>query len=297
MKHTLNLPRKVYFRAGCLPVALRELPEIYGCKRVYLITDAKLYRMGTVSGIGDFLRCRGIRTAEYFSLSGTACLTDVEAAFAGARLFEPDAILGVGGAAVLDAAKAVWLRCECPELTLPEAAEEPDRIVPAGKTKLALVSTNFAAGAQTSPFAVLEKDGKPLVIKSFSLRPEIAVTDADFTKSLTPEQVADGARALSLLALRAFTDEKCNEYTQGLLAEAIRAVISYTESAAAGNPAAREKLHNASALTGAAVGNVLDAAELAAYVPTLPPAEHPRIAYLAERLFQSPAELLAKLSF
>ena len=31
MIQALNLPKKVYFKAGCTPVALRELGEIYHC--------------------------------------------------------------------------------------------------------------------------------------------------------------------------------------------------------------------------------------------------------------------------
>ena len=39
MIQALNLPKKVYFKAGCTPVALRELGEIYHCSRALLVTD------------------------------------------------------------------------------------------------------------------------------------------------------------------------------------------------------------------------------------------------------------------
>lgn len=268
MKHMLNLPRKVYFRAGSLGVALRELSEIYGCHRAYIVTDVNLYRSGAVSPVADFLRDHGLRTAEFFSLDGKATVEAVEQAVAGANLFEPDVILGIGGGTAMTAAKAVWMRYENPALSLADAAKEPEKIVSSGKSKLVLVATDFATGAQNTPFAVLDDDGKSLVIKSFALRAEISVTDADFTKSLTGEQVEAGAKALAERAIRAFTDERCDEYAQGLLSEAVSAVLTYKDYAVKGCPTAREKLHNAASVAGAALGNVLDAGDLSKPLPT-----------------------------
>ena len=52
-----------------------------------------------------------------------------------------------------------------------------------------LVATNFSSGAQNSPFAMLENDsGQNCSLKSIHLLPEISVTDADFTATLTAEQ-------------------------------------------------------------------------------------------------------------
>lgn len=296
MKHMLNLPRKVYFRAGSLCVALRELPEIYGCRRAYLVTDTALYRSGAAAGISDFLHRHGLRTAEFFSLDGTVTTDVVESALSGLRLFEPDVILGFGGGAAMTAAKALWLRYENPTLTLAEAAASPEKIVSAGKAKLVLVASNFATGAQNTPFSVLEDEaGAPLVIKSFSLLPEISVTDADFTAALTAGQVRAGARALAGRILCAFTDERCDEFTQGLLSEALAAIAAYTDTAAEGNPAARERLHNAGAIAGAALGNVLDAADLAAGLT--PPRSGERLEALCARIgFASPAALYERLA-
>lgn len=267
MKHMLNLPKKVYFRAGSLPVALRELSEIYDFHRAYIVTDTKLYRSGAIAPVGDFLRAHGLRTAEFFSLDGKATVEAVEEAVSGARLFEPDVILGIGGGTAMTAAKAVWMRYENPALTLEDAAKNPEKIAAFPGSKLVLVATDFATGAQNTPFAVLDNGGKALVIKSFSLLPEISVTDADFTKTLTAEQVEAGAKALATRAVRAFCDERCDEFAQGLLAEAVASVLGYTGYAVTGCPTAREKLHNAAAVAGAALGNVLEAADIAKELP------------------------------
>ena len=122
-----------------------------------------------------------------------------------------------------------------------------------------LIATNFSSGAQNSPFAILENDeGRNCSLKSIHLLPEISVTDADFTATLTAEQVKTCALEILSHAARAYLDPSCTEFTDGMLTEAIAAVLKYTQYAVKGCPAAREKLHNAAALAGASYGNIVD---------------------------------------
>ena len=37
-------PEKVYFKKGCLPVALNELKDVMGKKRAFIVTDSFLYK-------------------------------------------------------------------------------------------------------------------------------------------------------------------------------------------------------------------------------------------------------------
>lgn len=68
MKQALNLPKKIYFKTGSAPVALRELSDIYHCNRALLITDPKLYLAGVAAPVVDKLRHQGIRVASTSSL-------------------------------------------------------------------------------------------------------------------------------------------------------------------------------------------------------------------------------------
>lgn len=254
----LNLPKKVYFKNGSMNVALRELNEVYHLKRAFLVSDPGLYRSGTVSSIDRWLRDRSIRTAEFFSIGRLPSFADIRSALPKLQEFEPDVIVGIGGGAAMSAAKAMWLLYENPTLDLAEAVEHPECIRTGAKAKLVLVATSFGSGAQNSPFAVLKDDeGKTRVLNSFQLLPEISVTDARFTESLSPVQVKACGLATLSQSIRAYADPGCCEYTQGLLREAAGLVLEHLRPAEAGCPDAREKLHNAAALAGAAYGNVL----------------------------------------
>ena len=253
----LKLPKKVYFKSGSMNVAFRELNEVYHLKRAFLVSDPDLYRSGIVSQVDRWLCRQGLRTAEYFSIGHPPAFADIRGALPKLLEFEPDVLVGIGGGAAMSAAKAMWALYEMPELELSEAVEHPERIRTGEKAKLALAATSFGSGAQNSPYAVLRDDeGKTRVLNSFCLLPELSVTDAQFTGSLSSGQV----RACSLntlsQAIRAFTADGCCEYTQGLLLEAVQAVLRHWKDAEDGSPAARERLHNAAALAGAAYGNV-----------------------------------------
>lgn len=174
----LNLPKKVYFKDGSMNVALRELSEVYHLKRAFLVSDPGLYRSGIVMSIDCWLRDRGIRTAEFFSIGSTPSFADVRSALPKLLEFEPDVIVGIGGGAAMSAAKAMWALYEEPSLDLAEAVEHPDRIRTGAKAKLLL--------------------------------------------------------------------------------EAVGLVLNNLRAAESGCPTAREKLHNAAALAGAAYGNTLD---------------------------------------
>ena len=39
-------PEKVYFKKGCLPVALDELKNVMGKKKAFIVTDSFLYKNG-----------------------------------------------------------------------------------------------------------------------------------------------------------------------------------------------------------------------------------------------------------
>ena len=255
--NTLNIPKKIYFKNGCTSVALRELTEIYHLKRALLVSDPYLYHSGTVAFIGNLLRKQGMRTAEYFTISAVPTFGEIESALPKMLEFEPDVIIGIGGGAAISAAKAMWIIYEKPQLKLLQAIKKPELIMTNVKAKAVWVATSFGSGAQNSPFAVLaDEKGKKQILNSIELLPEISVTDAMFTATLSADQVKrEGLETLSL-AINAFCDPQCNEYTQGMLREAIEAILKMLKFGETGCPVAREKLHNAAALAGAAYGNV-----------------------------------------
>ena len=292
----LNLPKKVYFKSGSMKVALRELTEVYHLKRALLVSDANLYLLGAVRPVKLWLNQHGMQTAEFFSLDGVPSFDDIRKVLPKALEFQPDAIVAVGGGNAMSAAKALWALYENPDLDLAAAVADPSLLRTGDKAQLCLLATSFGSGAQNSPYAVLtDDDGKLVQLKAHCLLPLISSTDADFTKTLSPEQVRADAGKLLAQSLRALAAPDGCEYTAGLLCEAVKSVLHYEAYAEGGCPAAREKLHNAASIAGTTFGNLTlpeDPAERLALLPAAELTQVPRIGLLARDLGYADAAAL-----
>ena len=260
----LNLPKKVYFKRGAMNVALKELHEVYDFKRAFIVSDANLYTAGAAAPVIDWLRVRGIRCAEFFTISEVPTVADVLSAQPKLNEFEPDVIVAVGGGSVISAAKAMWIKYENPDVDLTSLQSKlsgTDTTFPVmgKKAKLAVVPTTFGTGAQNSPFAVLADDaGKKFVIASYALLPEISVTDSIFAESMPADLIKKSGIALISQAIRAYAAPGANAYTEGQLAVAVDAVLKNLEAAMNGCKEAMYSLCNAGAIAGYMVGNAVD---------------------------------------
>lgn len=190
----------------------------------------------------------------------------VEKAVAMMRKSKPDTIIALGGGSVLDAAKIMRLFYDWPDLKLSEV-ETPfldfrQRVVkfPKGaSTQLVAIPTTSGTGSEVTPFAVLKDTNshKKFSLVDESLLPDIAILDAQLTKSLPPQITIDTAVDALTHALEALVSIMSSDYTDGLALEAIRLIFeALPEAVKNGNNVVwRHKLHNAACLAGMAIGN------------------------------------------
>ena len=108
-------PEKVYFKKGCLPVALDELKNVMGKKRAFIVTDKFLGKNGFTKPITDKLDQMGIVHETFCDVAPDPTLG---CALEGVKLirdFEPDVIIALGGGSAMDAAKIMWVLYEHPD--------------------------------------------------------------------------------------------------------------------------------------------------------------------------------------
>ena len=109
-------PEKVYFKKGCLPVALNELKTVMGKKRVFIVTDQFLYKNGYTKCVTDKLDEMGIVHTTFLRCSpGSDTCLRTRRVQKPCRLFEPDCIIAIGGGSAMDAGKIMWVMYEHPE--------------------------------------------------------------------------------------------------------------------------------------------------------------------------------------
>jgi acetaldehyde dehydrogenase/alcohol dehydrogenase len=262
-----RVPNKIYFKYGCIPVALKELADMKK-KKVFIVTDQVLYDLGFLAGIEKLLAEMGIDYKVFSDVQPDPTLETARKGATEMTAYQPDTIISVGGGSAMDAAKIMWVLYEHPQQKFEDLAmrfmDIRKRVYPfpvmGQKAMMIAIPTSSGTGSEVTPFAVItdESTGNKYPLADYELTPNIAIIDAEMMmkmpKGLT---AASGIDALTH-ALEAKVSGMATEYTNGLCLEAIKLIfeylpICYTEGQA--NVAAREKMAHASTLAGMAFAN------------------------------------------
>lgn len=260
-----KVPPKVYFKYGCLPIALREFADR---KRAFIVTDRALFDLGYTEKVTNVLESMGMDCEVFYEVAPDPDLSTINRGLTLVNAFKPDLILALGGGSPIDAAKIMWLMYEHPEVTFEHLAmrflDIMKRIYtfPTGGKKALMVAvpTTSGTGSEVTPFAVVtdDKTGLKYPIADYALTPDVAIVDAELVLSMPKGlTAASGIDALTH-ALEAFVSAVSTEYTNGLALEAIRLLFKYLPSSylnGAKDVKAREKVHNAATLAGMAFAN------------------------------------------
>ncbi len=261
-------PEKTYMKKGCLPVALRELKEVMGKKRVFIVTDSFLYNNGYTKKITDQLDEMGIVNAVFANVTPDPTLACAKEGLKQLNAFQPDCIIAVGGGSPMDCAKIMWVMYEHPEVDFMDMAmrfsDIRKRIYTfpkmGEKAYFICVPTSSGTGSEVTPFAVItdEKTGTKYPLADYQLMPNMAIVDADMMmnqpKGLTS---ASGIDAMTH-ALEAYASMLSTDFTDGLAKQAISVIFDYLPRCyenGANDPVAREKMAHASTMAGMAFAN------------------------------------------
>ena len=261
-------PEKVYFKKGCLPVALDELKNYYHKTKAFIVTDTFLYQNGHTRPITDKLDEMGIPYDCFFEVTPDPTLQCAQRGLEQLKAFGPDVIIALGGGSAMDCAKIMWMMYEHPECAFEDLAMDFMDIrkrvytFPKMGEKAMMVSipTSSGTGSEVTPFAIITDatTGTKWPIADYELLPDMAIIDADFMmsqpKGLTS---ASGIDALTH-ALEAYVSIMATDFTDGMALKAAKIIFDYLPSAydkGAADPIAREKMGNASTLAGMAFAN------------------------------------------
>jgi acetaldehyde dehydrogenase / alcohol dehydrogenase len=262
-----RVPEKIYFKYGCMPVALQELKDM-GKKRAFIVTDKVLYDLGFVDKVTRVLDEAGVDYKIFFDVAPDPTLATARKGAAEMNSFKPDAIIALGGGSPMDAAKIMWVLYEHPEVKFEDLAmrfmDIRKRVYQfpkmGEKAMMISIPTSAGTGSEVTPFAVItdEKTGIKYPLADYELTPDIAIVDAELMlhmpKGLTS---ASGIDALTH-AIEAYASVLASEYTNGLSLEAIRLIFKYLPQAYNDGPnniKAREKMAHASTIAGMAFAN------------------------------------------
>ena len=263
----MRTPEKVYFKKGCMPVALDELGTVMGKKRCFIVTDSFLYKNGYTKGIEDKLNEMGIVHTCFYDVEPDPSLASAKAGAEAMRAFEPDCIIALGGGSAMDAAKVMWVLYENPDADFDDMAMDfmdiRKRIYTfpkmGKKAYFVAIPTSSGTGSEVTPFAIItdKETGIKWPLADYELMPNMAIVDTDNMMSAPKGLTCASGIDVMTHAIEAYVSIMASDYTDSLALKAIKLVFDYLPRAYKdGNDVeARDHMANASCMAGMAFAN------------------------------------------
>jgi alcohol dehydrogenase class IV len=250
-----------FFRSPeiCFGEDARTQLALLNGRRAFIVTDPVILSLGYVDAVQAELTKAGLDSQVFAEVEPDPCLETVRR---GAQLmlaYEPDWVIGLGGGSSMDAAKAMWIHYERPDI-------EPDAINPfeplglRQKARLICIPTTAGTGSEAGYGIVLTDtdNARKLTLGAPEATPDMAIVDPYFTANLPTQVTADTGIDVLTHAIEAYLATWANDFTDGLCLQAIRLVFAYLPRAVANgvaDPEAREKMANAATIAGLVLGN------------------------------------------
>jgi len=239
--------------------ALDALDELAG-HRALVVTDATLVQLGLVDKVKSHLDRAGIEMRIFDAVEPDPSVQTVRQGAQAAQEYGPDWIIGLGGGSPMDAAKAIWVLYERPDL---EPAEI-NPFVPLGlrqKARLVTIPTTSGTGAEVTWGIVLTDTGeqRKMGLGNRENVADIAIVDPAMAAGMPPRLTADTGLDALTHAVEGYTCTWHTDLTDGLCTNAARLIFQYLPRAVdnGADMEARERMHNAATCAGLGFGNSL----------------------------------------
>lgn len=210
--------------------ALDYLETMQG-KRAFIVMNGDfLKKNGTLDLITSKLAKAGIEST---SFDGVEPEPSIQSVLKGAELmneFQPDIIIGVGGGSAMDAAKAMWVFYEHPELKTLEDITPPNKI-PKLRNKAIMVSIPTTSGTASEVSRSIVISDKTRNIKQgigdMEMMPDVALLEPKLTATMPPKLTAETGFDALTHALEAYVSRRANDLTDTLSEKAVLEILKY----------------------------------------------------------------------
>ena len=251
-----TLPRDIYFGKD----AISELKNLKGHKKAIVVTGgSSMKRGGFLQRVEDVLKETGL---EVLLFEGVEPDPSIETVFRGAKAmqeFEPDVIVSIGGGSPIDAAKAMWVFYEYPNLTFDDI-KNPFSMPPLRKKAIfvAIPSTSGTA-TEVTAFSVITDYSTHIKypLADFEITPDIAILDSNIPLTMPKKLTAHTGMDALTHAIEAYVATCRSPFSDPLALKAISDIYDSIVASYHEDEEARGKMHIAQCLAGMAFSNAL----------------------------------------
>jgi alcohol dehydrogenase class IV len=220
-----TLPRDIYYGKG----SMEQLKNIKGNKAVLVLGGNSMRKFGFVDKALEYLEEAGI---EVKIIEGIEPDPSVETVLNGAEQmidFNPDWIIAMGGGSPIDAAKAMWVFYEHPEITFKQIKDPFTIPELRNKARFIAIPSTSGTATEVTAFAVITdyKTEIKYPLADFNITPDIAIVDSDLAETMPPKLVAHTGIDALTHAIEAYVATLHSPFTDPLAMKAIEIVKEY----------------------------------------------------------------------
>lgn len=247
-----TIPRDIFFGQG----AMKEINSLKGdFKRAFIVTGGVIPELGWLDKLADILHGCGMETAAFTDVEPDPSVETVMRGAEEMQKFEPDLIVAIGGGSAIDAAKAMWIFYEYPELTFSDIIQSVPKL--RKKAILAAIPSTSGTGSEVTSFLVItdHKTNIKYPVADYDITPDIAILDTDLVESMPPKLVAYTGMDALTHAIEAYVGKERSSFTRPLAIHSIQMICAYLVDSYHGDVDARGEMHVAQCLAGMAFTN------------------------------------------
>ncbi len=195
-----NYPTTIYYGSDSLKELTKSVAKL-GIKKILLVSDTTLEKLGMVRQTADLFESAGIKTVSFCDVHPNPIEEDV---LKGAKAYKQEkceAFVALGGGSPMDAAKGMMILIDHPEpLAQYDDTKGGDALITKPLPPLFAITTTAGTGSEVgrSSVIIIKATNDKTILFHPTMMPKIAVLDPELTKGLPPHiTVATGLDAFT----------------------------------------------------------------------------------------------------
>lgn len=250
-----TLPRDLYHGKG----ALEALKTFEGKKAMICVGGGSMKRFGFLDKAVAYLKEACMEVQLFEGIEPDPSVETVMKGAAAMEQFQPDWIIAMGGGSPIDAAKAMWIKYEYPDITFEEMCKVFGIPKLRKKAHFCAISSTSGTATEVTAFSIITDYAKGIKypIADFEITPDVAIVDPDLAETMPKKLVAHTGMDAMTHAIEAYVSTAHCDFTDPLALHAIKMIQHDLVESYNGNMAKRDSMHNAQCLAGMAFSNAL----------------------------------------
>ncbi|GAB6136995.1 iron-containing alcohol dehydrogenase [Halanaerobaculum tunisiense] len=240
--------------------SIEVLTNLDGEKAFIVTGGSTIKKMGYLDQVISKLEAGGLEVASFEEVEPDPSIETVRKGTSAMEEFAPDYIVAIGGGSPIDAAKAMWIFYEHPDLDFANTLDLVDIPPLRNKAKFVAIPTTSGTASEVTKAMVIKDKEKKIKkgIRSEDAIPDLAILEPKFTASMPAWLTAATGMDAFTHALEAYVSLKANDFSDVLASGALEGIFEFLPLAFANpdNLEYREKMLNYQNIAGMAFSNV-----------------------------------------